>query len=365
MSSRKSKSLGDARSASSAAVLWLRLSAVVIVIVMGGAGFLWAHYASFVEAPVIEEGEDVTLVIPEGTNWPVVVSKLEQADMITNPSYFEYWARSRGLPKQAKAGVYELEGPLTLDELADALEEGGRVEEVRLTFPEGFTIFHIADRVESAGLADREDFLRAARDDDALERAGIEGDSFEGYLFPDTYRFMKGTPSERIVERMHERWQEVWSQLETDHAADLESLKQNFKFDRHDVVTLASIVEKESSSDSERGLITRVFLNRIERDMRLQTDPTCVYGEDTYLDVPRPKHCKDKMNRYSTYVIDGLPPGPISNPGRASLEAAMNPAEGEEAKEYLFFVAKRDGTHTHHFSKTFREHRRAIRKYLK
>jgi UPF0755 protein len=365
MSSKKSNSLGESNQGSSTAALWLRLSAVVLVLLMGGAGFVWAHYGAFVDAPILEDGERVTLVIPEGTNWPDVVTRLEDASLVRNKTYFEYWTRSRGLPARAKAGVYELHGPMTIEKLAEALEEGGKVEEVRLTFPEGFTIFHIADRVEKAGLADRDAFLRVARDEDQLAEAGIDGESFEGYLFPDTYRFLKGTPPEKVVARMHERWKEVWGELEENHRAELKELKQNFNFDRHDVVTLASIVEKESSSNSERDLISRVFLNRIDRGMRLQTDPTCVYGEDTYLEVPSPEFCKDRMNRYSTYVIDGLPPGPISNPGRDSLEAAIAPAEGEAAQKYLFFVARRDGSNTHYFSETYREHRRAIRRFLK
>lgn len=365
MGSNKAKRRKGNQQEGATAAMWLRLAAAILVLLMGAAGFLWAHFGAFVEAPVLDEGEDVTLVIPENTNWPGVLRRLEDARLVRNKSYFEYWARSRGLPSRAKAGVYKLEGPMSLDELADELEDGGEVEEVVITFPEGFTIFHVADRVESAGLADRESFLRAARDQQALTDAGVSADSFEGYLFPDTYRFVKGTPPEQIVSRMHQRWSEVWNELRREHGDELKKLKEDFEFDRHDVVTLASIVEKESSASAERALIARVFLNRLERDMRLQTDPTCVYGADTYLEVPRPELCKDKMNRYSTYVIEGLPPGPIANPGRDSLRATINPADGEDARDYLFFVARRDGSNSHYFSKTFREHRRAIRRFLK
>ena len=359
------KNSQSADRAAGTAAIWLRLAAIVVVLTMGVAGFLWAHFGAYVEAPLLKEGERVTLVIPDGTSWSGVVDRLEQSRLIENRPYFEYWARSNGLPERAKAGAYELEGPLGLEQLAERLGEGGKVEEVRMTFPEGLTIFHLGDRVEDAGLADKEAFLRAARSQALLDRAGLEADSFEGYLFPDTYRFYKGTPAEDVVWKMHVRWKEVWSEVTADHSAKIEKLKQDFGFDRHDIVTLASIVEKESSAPSERDLIARVFLNRIERDMRLQTDPTCVYGEDTYLDVPEPKHCKDKLNRYSTYVVDGLPPGPISNPGRRSMKATIDPADGEEAREYLFFVARRDGSNTHYFSKTFREHKRAIRRFLK
>ncbi|CAN0576160.1 unnamed protein product [Laminaria digitata] len=136
-------------------------------------------------------------------------------------------------------------------------------------------------------------------------------------------------------------------------------------FTAHDVVILASIVERETNHDPERDLVARVFLNRLERDMRLQTDPTCVYGEETYDKIPSPTYCKNPLNRYSTYIIDGLPPGPISNPGLASLKASLIPANSDDARRYLFFVAKRDGSGAHHFTRTFAEHREAIKKYLK
>ncbi|QDG54716.1 endolytic transglycosylase MltG [Persicimonas caeni] len=351
-----SKSLGK---------LALRLAAVALAVAMMVLGAVYLHYRSYVRSPVLEEGESVTLVIPKNTAWPQVVSILERADLVRRSTYFEYWARRRHLPPAVKAGTYELSGPLGLPELASKLREGGKVDETVVTFPEGLTIFHMADRVERLGLASRDEFLRAARDKQALQKAGIDADSFEGYLFPDTYRFRKGTSAAKIVERMHGRWKVIWMALEKQHAERKKALAEKYEFDRHDFVTLASLVERETSADGERDLIARVFLNRLDRDMRLQTDPTCVYGEETYDKVPRPKYCKDKLNRYSTYVIDGLPPGPIANPGRGSLQAALDPSDEEDAKGYLFFVARRDGTMRHYFSKTFAEHKKAIRRFLK
>jgi UPF0755 protein len=345
--------------------LLLRLCAVGLVVAAIVLSALYLHYRAFVHAPVLQQGESVTLVIPKNTAWPEVVSLLERANLVEHVTYFEYWARRRHLPAAVKAGTYELDGPLGLVALDEQLREGGRVDETRVTFQEGLTIFHMADRVQTHGLAARDEFLRAARDEHALREAGLSADSFEGYLFPDTYRFRKGTSAQEIVSRMHARWQAVWMALEKQYADQKSSLEETYDFDRHDIVTLASIVERETSVDQERGVIARVFLNRLDRDMRLQTDPTCVYGEGTYDEVPRPKHCKDPLNRYSTYVIDGLPPGPIANPGRASLQAALDPSAKPEAKGYLFFVARRDGTMRHHFSKTFAEHKRAIQRFLR
>jgi UPF0755 protein len=347
------------------AKLALRLSAVALTLALLTAAAVQMHYRSYIKQPVLEQGQSHTLVIPRNTTWPEVVSILERSGLVERPSYFEYWARRRHLPAAVKAGTYELAGPMTLSELDDVLREGGLVEETEVTFPEGLTIFHMADRVDRAGLASRKEFLRAARDEELLAEAGIEADSFEGYLFPDTYRFRKGASVDEIIKRLNGRWQAVWMSLEGQFGEQMESLADEYGFDRHQFVTFASIVERETSLNEERDLIARVFYNRLDSDMRLQTDPTCVYGEETYDKVPTPQMCKDKLNRYSTYVIDGLPPGPIANPGRASLSAALNPSAKPEATRYLFFVARRDGTGRHHFSETYAEHRRAIRQFLK
>ena len=359
----RSKTKG--KSGSTLARLALGLGVFVLVALVGAAAALYVHYRAYVARPVLKAGEMRTVVIPKGTPWPRVITLLEQAELVGYRHYFDLWARRQELPPRVKAGTYHLAGPMDLSALAAALEQGGAVEEVAVTIPEGWTIFDIADRLDATGLVGREAFLRAARDPAALAAAGVEAESFEGYLFPDTYRFRQGTSAEAIVDRLHDRWREIWEPLAAEHAASRQALGQAYGFDRHDFVTLASLVERETGAHGERGLIARVFLNRLDRDMRLQTDPTCVYGEDTYKDVPSPSACKDPLNRYSTYVIDGLPPGPIANPGRASLVAALDPPDGEEARSYLFFVARRDGSGGHHFSETFAEHKRAIRRFLK
>jgi UPF0755 protein len=343
----------------------LRLCALGLALAMAVLGAVYLHYHAYIGEPVLEAGETKTLVIPRSTAWPRVVDILERDRLVTRPAYFEYWARRRHLPAAVKAGTFELVGPLSLEELAAKLREGGRFDETTVTFPEGLSIFHLADLVEKLGLVDRSAFLRAARDEEALAEAGLEAESFEGYLFPDTYRFRKGTSAAEIVAKLHARWRVMWAALSEKHADSMARVAEKFDFDVKDFVTLASIVQRETSLASESPVIARVFYNRLERDMRLQTDPTCVYGPETYDEVPTPEHCKDPLNRYSTYVIDGLPPGPISNPGEASLEAVLDPSANPEAKEYLFFVARRDGSRGHYFSETYAEHKRAIRRYLR
>lgn len=343
----------------------LRLAAILLMLIMAGLGAVYLHYQAFLAKPVLEDGQTRTLVIPRDTAWPEVVEILTRDRLIARPAYFEYWARRRHLPAAVKAGTFRLAGPLDLEQLDELLREGGRFDETVVTFPEGMTIFHLADLVDELGLVDRAAFLRAARDPQALAEAGIGAESFEGFLFPDTYRFRKGSSAEEIVETLHRRWQIVWDALAEKHADSMAILSEEYDFERIDFITLASIVQRETSIRSESHLIARVFYNRLTRGMRLQTDPTCVYGEETYKKVPRPADCKDPLNRYSTYIIEGLPPGPISNPGQAALEGVLNPSDTPESKEYLFFVARRDGSRGHYFSKTFGEHKRAIRRYLR
>ncbi|RAL23517.1 endolytic transglycosylase MltG [Lujinxingia litoralis] len=339
------------------------LAATLVVVAAATAG-VYVHYQSVVGRPVLGEGETRTLVIPEGTAWPGVVARVSDAGLVEPERYFDMWGRRTGLASTARAGTFHLAGPMTIEELAEVLRRGGLAEEVAVTFPEGWTIYHIADRIEAVGLASRSEFLKKARDEALLAELGIEGESVEGYLFPDTYRFHQGASAEQVIRTLHGRWKQVVEPLVESHRESLDRLQDAYAFGLREVVIMASLVERETGMTSERGRVARVFYNRLDRGMRLQTDPTCVYGEDTYMEVPHPRYCHDKLNRYSTYVIDGLTPGPIANPGKEAIVAALNPSEAAEDLEFLYFVARRDGKGGHYFSKTYQEHRQAIRKYL-
>lgn len=362
---RKKKKTKNKRSCLGQAFALL-LAVGLAVGVIGGvaAGLVAADYRQFQSELVLEEGEVATLVIPRNTSWPGVVERVTESGLVGSHYYFDFWGRQNGLAERVRAGTILLEGPVTLEELAAALRQGGTADEVQITFPEGLTIFHMADRVEAAGLAERGDFLRLARDPERFDIEGEGVETLEGYLYPDTYRFSQGSSAQHIIERMVRRWRETSEPLFEEHQEAFQQLADEYELTRHDIVTLASLIERETGVTDERDLISRVFYNRLDLGMRLQTDPTCVYGENTYADIPTPAHCRDPLNRYSTYVITGLPPGPIANPGRASLEAALNPSDLEEAHEYLFFVARRDGSGSHYFSRTYDEHRRAIQRYL-
>ena len=337
----------------------LGCAAFCFSLVLGAALLVLADFYLWTQRPMVQDAEQVQFSVPEGTSWPEFVRLLTSEGLVTKPRYFDIWGRTRGLPQMIKAGRYTLDGPIYLEEASGLFAKGGQAEDLVVTILEGWTIFHIADKLEAAQIVSRNAFLNAARSPTLLEEAGIEAESFEGYLFPDTYRFSTTVSAEEIVERMHSRFKDIYQDVSTNRGPDTSDWSD------HKIITLASLIERETRSATERPRIARVFLNRLDRNMRLQTDPTCVYSEETYREIPHPRFCKDRLNRYSTYVIDGLPPGPIANPGRASLQAALRPSTLDEDKDYLFFVAKRDGSGNHHFSKTYDEHRRRVRLYLK
>ncbi len=328
-------------------VLWGTVLALLVVVI--GGSYLLQDYREFQQALVLQDGEGV-------------VARVMEAGLIEQELYFHAWARQTGLTGKVRAGTIRLDGPIGLEELSAALRRGGLAEERVLTFPEGLTIFHVADLLEAEGVGSRAEVLELARDP---ARFGVEGvDTLEGYLFPDTYRFGSNVSAEQVLARKVRRYEEVTAPLFEAHQEALEGLAESYGFSPHDVIIMASLIERETGVTDERELVSRVFYNRLDRGMRLETDPTCVYGETTYLEIPHPRFCRDRDNVYSTYVNHGLPPGPIASPGRASIEAALRPDESEEAREYLFFVSRRDGTGAHHFSRTYEEHRQAIRRYL-
>jgi UPF0755 protein len=342
--------------------LWRVFVAGLLAVCVGLAAHFWWWST---RAELLPAGaEPVVVRLDPGTSWPQVSAQLVDLGVIDHPLYWEVWGRRHGLPGRVKAGTYALRGPLTVAKLAQQLGLGGPAGVV-LTVPEGWTMYHVAQRVEALGICPAADFLREATDPVLLDELGLKATSsvpsVEGYLFPETYYFEPNTACSVVIKRMVREFERRWAMLETTHRAALAA----HKLDRHQLVTLASLVERESAVADERPLIARVFMNRLDKKMRLQTDPTCVYGPTTFRDKPSPATCKDKENRYSTYVIDGLPPGPIANPGMGALEAALLPDASEAAKRYLFFVATRDGSGRHVFTETFEAHKEAVDKHLR
>jgi UPF0755 protein len=325
------------------------------------------------ERPHAGSGADVTVKIAKGMRFPEVAETLAGAGVVDRPTWFRLYALHRGLANRVRAGTFTFKDNMPPRDVLDLLVKGVEEIDVAVTIPEGKNLLEVLALIGAAGVADAGELEALARDPEWLKQAGIEGDTVEGYLYPDTYRFKKPSSPKIVLETMVKQHRIVYDELAKKHARALDHLKKQLGWGDREIVVLASIVEKETGDPAERPRVASVFENRLTLatfpSRRLDTDPTIRYG----CTVPREKSkaCRewdpagrlhraqldDADNPYNTYQHAGLPPGPISNPGRASLEAAMVP----EQTAYLYFVAKDERTHV--FSKTREEHERWVQKY--
>ena len=311
--------------------------------------FLSLGFGLFLVSPADKEGAEQVFIVKEGASVKEVAGELDKRGLITNKTLFVLWTRLKGYGKDIRAGEYSLSPAMAPVQLLEILRKGLVILH-SVTIPEGFTIDQIADALAAKGLAEKKRFLELTQDKALLRQYGISGPSFEGYLFPDTYHFSRGTPTLAILDTMVKRFKQMVTPLMD------KSQGPGMKFE--EVVILASIVEKETGRPEERPLIASVFLNRLKLGMRLESDPTVIYGIENFDSDLKKKDLMDKTP-YNTYVIHGLTPGPIANPGLESIKAVMDPAK----TDYLYFVSKNDGSH--HFSKTLAEHNRAVEIYQK
>ena len=331
---------------------WPRvLLALLAVCAAAGAGLAGGY--RYALRPVQRDGlsaEVAAFEIRRGESLSEVAFDLEARGLIRSALAMHLYVRAGSLAAKLKVGEYELARNLSTPEIARILASG-RVRTHSIVIPEGSRALEIADRLAAAGLAERKDFLALVFDPESPKRFAVSGPTLEGYLFPDTYRFAKGLTADQIAEAMVDEFREVYR--------DLRAGSPNKQLSMRELVTLASIVEKETGAPGERPLIAAVFLNRMRLGMRLETDPTVIYGIADFDGNLRRVHLEDDGNPYNTYRIPGLPPGPIASPGRDALEAVLEPAESP----FLYFVSRNDGTHV--FSKTYREHARAVVQYQK
>jgi len=292
--------------------------------------------------------EAVLFAVPAGSTAADIGRALEEAGLIRSARHFELVSRLMGLDQRLQAGDYLLSADMNLLSIVRQLE-AGKIYTVRVTIPEGMHLRQIADLLARHGLVDRARFLQLASDDTLVYGNNPPIDkpvrSLEGYLFPDTYLLSPAMTEEQIIRRMVSRFLEVAGPV-------IQSKEAPLGLSMHEVVTLASIVEAEALYQREKPIIASVFLNRLRINMPLQADPTINYLFDEHrsrilyadLEIDSP---------YNTYRYSGLPPGPIGSPGLSAIRAVLEPAE----TDYLFFVARGDGTHV--FTRTFAEHVRA------
>lgn len=289
-------------------------------------------------------GGPVRVTIPSGSSFSTAVDSLARAKVVTWPRLFRFYASSRNRDRDIKAGTYVFQRGESWNEVLDALERGkGLVHTV--TIPEGFALSSIVPLLARALSVSPESVMAAASDSALRHRLDIPSATLEGYLYPDTYTFADGTSPEEAVRVMVTQFEKVW-QPEWD--ARLQALAMS----RNDVMSLASIIEKEARLPEERPVISAVYHNRLKRGMLLQADPTVQYALGKHVDRVLYKDL-EVDSRYNTYKHAGLPPGPIASPGKPSIEAALYPAN----VPYLYFVAHPDGHHE--FRKTFAEHNEA------
>ena len=292
--------------------------------------------------------ETMRIHIRPGMSFAQILELLEKSNVIRNPGLFRLQARFRGGAKNFQAGVYALKASMSPREIYRYLSEG-RVVQRTITIPEGYNIREIARTIQRAKLAGEGEILKLSRDASFLRELNIAAASLEGYLFPDTYHFPVGSPAKKILSFMVRTMRRKFSPA-------LRKQAKKMGFTIHQTLTLASIIEKETSLSNERPLIAAVFINRLKRRMRLQSDPTVIYGLPQF-DGNITKKDLRYDSPYNTYLHRGLPPGPIASPGLESIKSALNPAK----VKYLYFVATKNGGHQ--FSRTYREHRRAVNRY--
>jgi len=295
------------------------------------------------------DGPRVTVTIPAGATLDATIDSLAANRVLSHPGSFRLYAKVRGLGGSLKSGVYLLRQGESWGEVVATLERGRGVEQ-RFTVREGLRLGEVADLARGQLRIPRDSFLAAAEDSVLLAGLGLpdEAPSAEGYLFPTTYLLPLHIGARELVRVMTHQFAEQWG---PEWQVRLDSLH----FSRHELVTLASIIEAEVRYDPDRPFISAVYHNRLRRGMRLEADPTVSYAYGRRLKRVWEKNLAVRSS-YNTYLHAGLPPGPIAQPGRASLAAALYPAD----VPFLYFVAQSDGKHI--FSATYTEHLAAIRR---
>jgi UPF0755 protein len=328
--------------------LWVKLilAGTLLLALAAGAG-LYAAWR-YTETPLVPDSNATAVFrVEAGENLRTVSSRLEQEGLVRWAEAFRTYGRYRKLPLQA--GEFELSPSMSPQRILEVLAFGKPIL-YRLHFAEGLTLREVAQAVGATGLTTAERFLAACRDRDYLQSRGVNATDAEGYLFPETYFFPRIPDQDPypILQALLDRFRATVAALP--QAGDPAAL--------HRMVILASLVEKETAVPSERPAVAGVYANRLRLGMLLQCDPTIIYGLGENFDGNlRRSHLQDAANPYNTYVHPGLPPGPICSPGKAALLAASRPEE----HDFLYFVARSDGSH--HFSRTLREHTNAVIKY--
>ena len=286
--------------------------------------------------------------VEQGSSFSRISKQLEQAGVVSDARKFTLLARWRKSTGQIHVGEYLFDVSAKPDEVLERLVAGD-IRKYQVTIPEGFNLKEIAERLAGTGINTADEIIALCYDTGFISELQIEADSLEGYLFPETYTYTSSTTARELIQAMVQLLED---KLTPALLADARKLKMN----RHKLLTLGSIIQKEAGNTMEMPLISAVFHNRLKLGIALQADPTVIYGIKNFDGNLTRKHL-ETPTLYNTYRKRGLPPGPIASPGMLALHAAANPAESKD----LYFVARGDGTHE--FNATLKEHNRAVRRY--
>lgn len=328
----------------------------VVLVLASAVGTIGYVYWNFQSTRPSEQPTEVVYEVMQGASFNQVASDLEAAGVIRNGQFFSWYARINGQRSKMKMGEYLFRTNMYPNEVIAILISGKSIQRP-ITIPEGYNIFEIGALIEKAGLGTAQDFANLVTNEEFIfSLVGEKLSSLEGYLFPETYMLSKKDNLERLIGLMVRNSLKAYEEAKL--SGPIDPVASGLS--RHEVLTFASIVEKETGAKQERPIIASVFHNRLQKGMRLQTDPTVIYGKAMMtgkLEISITKSDLLTPTPYNTYTMSGLPPGPISNPGREAIVAVLRPA----STNYLFFVSQNDGTHV--FTENYKDHANAVRKF--
>jgi len=326
---------------------------LAILILVGGAigVYLAFDLVKFGNTAIGSSSDEKVVEVGAGMNMTKFAKLLKEQGLIQDEYKMRLYAKTLGRGRHIKKGEYKLDGGMTPQGMIDVVSSGKSIQ-YSITFPEGSNIYDMAELLDQRGIIKGKDFLDTVRDPKFVQASiGVAAPSLEGYLFPETYDITRFTTAKELVKMMLTKFNENYNVL---------AKNAQVKLSKHDLVTLASVVEKETGAPEDRPKIASIFVNRLNKGMPLQSDPTILYGiidatgkptnNITKADITRP-------TRYNTYTVKRLPFGPIANPGRESLAATMRPAQ----TDYLYFVSRNDGTSV--FTSTYADHLKAVKKF--
>ncbi|MDX9917902.1 MAG: endolytic transglycosylase MltG [Gudongella sp.] len=327
---------------------------ILLILIIGAGAGAYYYLPGYLSGTF--NSEPVEIEVKSGDNLSTVAEELFGEGVIKSVYWFRY--NGQEIATKIKPGKYTIEPGMDIDEIFQLIQKGEQEIPVVVTFPEGYILYQFAQKIEEAGFGSVDEFIETSKIlFEERYSDGVDTDDLyfelEGYLFPDTYHFSKKHTIKDIVKILADKMDSVWSE-------DIESKRIELGLSRHQVLTIASLIEREAYNDSERERISGVIFNRIGLNMPLQIDATVIYGiglgkehmtRVLYADL-------EKYNPFNTYMVNGLPPGPIASPGLASIVAAVNP----EQHDYLYYVMGKDG---HVFAKTYNEHLKNVEEYRK